>query len=75
MVPTRQLLDPQVRLGQVFAHMRLHDLEQHPLRALSARYRGDDVPQRHRQQIDRGPPGVHPLRHGEAVGDLEQPCR
>ena len=30
MVPPRRLLDPQVRLGQVFAHVHLHHAEQHP---------------------------------------------
>jgi hypothetical protein len=28
----------------------------------SPRYRGDDVPQRHREHIDRGAPGVQPLQ-------------
>jgi len=48
---------PSVGPGQVLADVHPHHLEQHARGAVPARYRGGDVPQHHREQIDRGPPG------------------
>jgi hypothetical protein len=50
------------------------DVEQHVFRAVPARHQGRDVPQHHREQIDRGSPGVQPLPRGELVGHLERPA-
>nr|WP_241043122.1 hypothetical protein [Pseudonocardia alaniniphila] len=74
MMSPGQLLDPQRWIGQVLANMPLHHVQQHPGGTLSARHRGCDAPQRHREQFERGPPGVQPLRRGEIFSDIPQPA-
>jgi hypothetical protein len=69
----RRASSPQVRVGQVFAGVYPHHVEQHVPGTVPARYRGPDVTQHHCEQVDRGPPGVQPLPGGEVVGHLEQP--
>ena len=60
-VPPRQLRDLQPRVGQMFADVHPHHLEQHLLGAVPARHRGGDVPQHHEQYglaqlLERHPP-------------------